>query len=93
LHLQQLLGLATPRYVHVPLVLGPDGARLSKRHGAVTLADLGARGVGPRRVLAWLGATLGLCPPDDPVDLADLLGAFELTRIPREPLPWTGDVV
>jgi glutamyl-tRNA synthetase len=33
------LGLPAPVYAHVPLMLGPDGARLAKRHGAVTLAD------------------------------------------------------
>jgi glutamyl-tRNA synthetase len=36
------LGLPVPDYVHVPLVLGPDGARLAKRHGAVTLRELDA---------------------------------------------------
>ena len=38
------LGLAGPRHAHVPLVLGPDGERLAKRHGAVTLADRAALG-------------------------------------------------
>jgi glutamyl-tRNA synthetase len=42
--LQRLLALPHPAYAHVPLVLGPDGARLAKRHGAVTLADRAARG-------------------------------------------------
>lgn len=42
--LQQLLGLPTPRYVHVPLMLGADGQRLAKRHGAVSLADMAAEG-------------------------------------------------
>jgi len=42
--LQRLLGYVTPSYHHVPLMLGPDGERLSKRHGAVTLADLQAAG-------------------------------------------------
>ena len=37
--LARLLGLPVPAYAHVPLVLGPDGSRLAKRHGAVTLAD------------------------------------------------------
>ena len=60
LHLQRLLGLPAPAYAHVPLVLGPDGARLAKRHGAVTLGDLAARGVDPRRVLALLGASIGV---------------------------------
>jgi len=52
--LQRLLGLPTPAYMHVPLVLGDDGERLAKRHGAVTLADLAATGVGPDEVRARL---------------------------------------
>lgn len=38
-YLQKILGFRTPQYVHLPLMIGPDGARLSKRHGDVTLAD------------------------------------------------------
>jgi glutamyl/glutaminyl-tRNA synthetase len=43
-YLQQLLGFPTPEYVHVGLVVGPDGERLAKRHGSVTLADWLAAG-------------------------------------------------
>ena len=42
--LQRLLGYGTPEYLHVPLVLGADGERLAKRHGAVTSRDLAADG-------------------------------------------------
>jgi glutamyl-tRNA synthetase len=52
--LQQLLGLPHPTYTHVGLVYGPDGQRLAKRHGAVTLPELLA--------LGWTPATL-LPPP------------------------------
>ena len=45
--LARLLGLPEPAYAHVPLVLGPDGQRLAKRHGAVTLADRAALGETP----------------------------------------------
>jgi glutamyl-tRNA synthetase len=38
-YLQRLLGFRTPEYVHLPLMIGPDGHRLSKRHGDVTLSD------------------------------------------------------
>lgn len=48
--LQALLGLPTPRYHHHPLLLGPDGTRLAKRHGAPALADLRAGGADPREV-------------------------------------------
>src|SRR6185436_14511853 len=43
LFLAGLLGLEAPTYAHVPLVLGRDGARLAKRHGAVTLDDIAPR--------------------------------------------------
>ena len=54
LWLARALGLPEPVYAHVPLVLGPDGLRLAKRHGAVTLRD-----VEPERALAWMAGSLG----------------------------------
>jgi glutamyl-tRNA synthetase len=60
--LARRLGLGIPAYAHVPLVLGPDGGRLAKRHGAVTLADLRAGGVEPPAVLAAMAVSLGLAP-------------------------------
>src|SRR5918999_1100990 len=61
--LARLLSFPEPRYAHVPLVLGPDGRRLAKRHGAVTLADRAAAGEPPARVLGWMAETLGLAEP------------------------------
>jgi glutamyl-tRNA synthetase len=83
--LQRLLGLPTPAYAHVPLVLGPDGGRLAKRGGAVTLAERAALGEGPADVLAWMAVSLGLAEPGEPVDPADLLERFDPARLPREP--------
>lgn len=54
LFLIRALGLPEPSYAHVPLVLGPDGARLAKRHGAVTLRE-----VDPAAARAWMLRTLG----------------------------------
>jgi glutamyl-Q tRNA(Asp) synthetase len=48
--LQSLLDLPTPRYHHHPLLAGPDGGRLAKRHGAPTLAELRAGGADPREL-------------------------------------------
>lgn len=56
--LQQLLQLPAPRYAHVPLVVGPDGQRLAKRHGAVTLAELAAIGVSAQQVRQMLMTSL-----------------------------------
>jgi len=85
--LARLLDLPVPAHAHVPLVLGPDGERLAKRHGAVTLADQTALGRAPAEVLAWFGASLGLCEPGEPVTAIVLLGRFDPERIPLG--PWT----
>ena len=82
--LQDLLGLPTPRYAHVPLVLGARRARLAKRHGAVTLADLARRGVDATAVLARLGASLGLCRADETVTADELIARASIsTTLPR----------
>ncbi|HMJ77998.1 MAG TPA: tRNA glutamyl-Q(34) synthetase GluQRS [Iamia sp.] len=83
-HLARVLGLPVPAYLHVPLVLGPDGARLAKRHGAVTLADATAAGVAPALVRARLAASLdrpdpGASPP--PLDR---------TALPTAATVWDG---
>jgi glutamyl-Q tRNA(Asp) synthetase len=52
--LQALLGLATPRYHHHPLLLGADGRRLAKRHGAPTLRELREAGADPKALAADL---------------------------------------
>ncbi len=83
--LQQLLGLPEPRYAHVPLVLAPDGARLAKRHGAVTLADLAARGVTAAQVLSRLAASIALCAPGDAVTIDELVPRFHLDAVPHAP--------
>ena len=76
LFLARLLGVAAPRYAHVPLVLGPDGARLAKRHGGVTLRDVPAA-----RAREWMAETLG--SDLDPE-------TFVPGLLPREPTIWRG---
>jgi glutamyl-tRNA synthetase len=87
--LQRLLALPTPRYAHVPLVLGPDGRRLAKRHGAVTLADRAALGESPREVLAWMARSLGLAGPGEGAEIDELLARFDPARLPLEPTVWS----
>ncbi|HET6448993.1 MAG TPA: tRNA glutamyl-Q(34) synthetase GluQRS [Conexibacter sp.] len=81
--LQRLLGVRAPRYAHVPLVLGPDGARLAKRHGAVTLADRAQRGETAADVLSWIATSLALAEPGESVDLPLLLTRFTPAALPR----------
>jgi glutamyl-tRNA synthetase len=77
--LQRLLGLPEPAYVHVPLVVGADGERLAKRHGAVTLEALA--GVPVERVVGALAASLGVIAEPVPVAANELLPMFDLGRV------------
>jgi glutamyl-tRNA synthetase len=70
------LGLPAPRHAHVPLMLGPDGARLAKRHGAVTLADRAAQGESAEDVLSLLAASVGLAEPGERPTPAELVERF-----------------
>ncbi len=81
-YLQRLLGFPTPEYLHVPLVLGDDGERLAKRHGAVTLGDLTAAGCGPADVMAMLARSLGLAAEGEAVTTAALLERFDPNGLP-----------
>jgi glutamyl/glutaminyl-tRNA synthetase len=65
------LGAAAPEYVHHGLLLGEDGTKLSKRHGASSLADLREAGLPPEAVRAYL-EELGLPRHDVQLDLARL---------------------
>lgn len=82
--LGRALGLPIPVYTHVPLVLGPDGERLAKRHGAVTLPE---RPETPDQVRGLLAASLGLAAPGEAPSTDELLARFDPERLPRE--PWT----
>ena len=89
--LQRMLGLPTPEYVHVPLVLGLDGERLAKRHGAVSRTELERRGVGSRDLLARLARSIGIQSPGHDgggtvTTGAALVERFDLGRLPRGPV-------
>ncbi|NOJ60577.1 tRNA glutamyl-Q(34) synthetase GluQRS [Arthrobacter sp. 260] len=79
-YLAGLLGLAPPRYAHVPLALNQDGQRLAKRDGAVTLESLAGKGLGPDRVRDLILRSAGL--PEG--TLAGALEAFDPAGLPRE---------
>jgi glutamyl-tRNA synthetase len=84
--LYRWLGLTPPAsWAHVPLLLGPDGERLAKRHGAVSLRELRERGVAAEAVVGWLAASCGLAEPGERMRAAELVGGFSLGRLPRAP--------
>jgi glutamyl-tRNA synthetase len=86
LQLYHLLGLApVPTYGHVPLLLGDDGERLAKRHGAVGLVELREGGADPCAVVGWLAHTAGLLPRAEPCTPSALVEGFRPAALERDP--------
>ncbi|MBI5067954.1 MAG: tRNA glutamyl-Q(34) synthetase GluQRS [Deltaproteobacteria bacterium] len=83
--LYRALGAPPPRFAHVPLVVGPDGERLAKRHAALSLGQLREGGADPRAVVGLLAALSGLAPEGVDRSPAELLPGFRLDRLPRAP--------
>ncbi len=75
IQLAEALGGTAPAWAHVPLVVGADGSPLSKREGALGLADLRADGVEPQAIVALM-ATLGSGHAGDPTIGIDGLAAI-----------------
>lgn len=84
--LHRLLGSSPPGHLHLPLLHGADGARLSKRRGEGTLRALQDAGVPAPRVVGLLAWTLGQLPRPAPLEAAELAARFELDRVPRHPV-------
>ncbi|MGB0113332.1 MAG: tRNA glutamyl-Q(34) synthetase GluQRS [Ilumatobacteraceae bacterium] len=88
IHLQDLLGLPRPSYLHVPLVLDDDGERLAKRKGdPTTLAELAVDDVSPSAVVEWIARSLDLADAEESVQLAALVPRFDVARLPRAACP------
>ena len=80
------LGATPPRYAHLPLLHGPDGRKLSKRHGAASVQELRDAGYLPEAVLnyiALLGA--GFAADEEHFTLNELAERFRLERVSRNP--------
>jgi glutamyl-tRNA synthetase len=67
------------------LVIGPDGERLAKRHGAITLRERTAAGETSTQTLSLLAASAGLADPGETVTTRQLVSRFDPDRLPRSP--------
>jgi glutamyl-tRNA synthetase len=83
--LYQALGWTPPSFAHVPLVVGPDGRRLAKRHGDTRLETLRALGVPAERLIGLLAWSCGWLDRPTPIAARELLPLFQWQSIPRSP--------
>ena len=82
----EALGAPAPRYAHLPLLHGPDGRKLSKRHGAASVQELRGAGYLPEAVdnyIALLGA--GFAADEEHFSLQQLAERFRLERVSKNP--------
>jgi glutamyl-tRNA synthetase len=84
LHVLRALGVEPPRYAHLPLLHGPDGKKLSKRHGAASVQELRDAGYLPEAVRNYL-ALLGWGAADDAtlISTEELIRQFDLAKVGR----------
>ena len=83
--LYRALELAAPSFVHLPLLVGPDGLRLAKRHGDTSLRSFRQAGVSPGEIVGYLAEVSGL-RVSGPCSAQELLAGFTLDRVPDLPV-------
>lgn len=93
IYLQHLLGLPTPRYAHIPLLMSPDGRRLSKRDRDLDLGELCTRFGTPEALLGWLAGQTGIAPDTTPRSAEQLVEHFswDVIRKHRENITITAE--
>lgn len=81
IYLARTLGWQPPTFGHVPLLIAPDGRRLSKRERDLDLGNLRTRGVDPRRITGELAAIVGLVEPGSTLSPTELIEFFSWETI------------
>ena len=82
-NIMKALGMEPPRYAHVPMILGDDGSRLSKRHGAVSVLEYRNQGILPEALLNYL-VRLGWSHGDQEVfSLDEMISLFDIDAVNR----------
>ena len=83
MYLQELFGFAHPSYGHVPLLVAPDGRRLSKRDKDMDLGYL-RQNMAPEALIGKLAAAAGLIEKEEPVSAKELAAIFSWEKIRGE---------
>lgn len=86
IYLYNLLKLKAPKFVHVPLLYGEDGHRLSKRHGSLSLYNMRNRGIKPEKITGYLAWKSGQTERWESVKPQEIMHHFRLADVPRSPI-------
>jgi len=85
------LGVAPPRWWHLPLVIGTDGRRLAKRHGDTRVATYRECGVEAPRVVGLLAYWCGITPERRPLDADGFRRGLDMARLSPDPITFTAE--
>lgn len=86
LFLHEELGYEAPQFFHHPMLLSPDGRRLSKRDRDLDLGELRARHATPERLVGKLASMLGIIERPVPCTPRELIGEFSWAKLPSHDL-------
>jgi glutamyl-tRNA synthetase len=84
IELYEAFAVNPPQYAHVPLVRGPDGRRLAKRHGDTRLSHYRELGISPQRIVGWAAHSAGLTEIETECSASELIAAFDWDKLHRE---------
>lgn len=88
INILKALGAQVPEYGHVPMILGPDGEKLSKRHGAVSVMQYAEQGYLPEAMINYL-ARLGWSHGDDEIfSREQLVQWFDVEHLSKSAAQW-----
>jgi len=83
-YLYELLGAPTPQYYHIPMLVAPDGRRLSKREADLDLGELRGRYSFPEAIIGRLAHRCGLLEREEPISARELIPLFDWSKISKE---------
>jgi glutamyl-tRNA synthetase len=89
----EALGLTPPRFGHVPLVVGPEGRRLAKRHGDSRLSTIRNAGIPAEKLLGVLAHSCGMMAEPRPITAKELIPLFSWKTLPPTPFMFTEDLI
>lgn len=91
IHIYLALGATLPEFAHVPMILGPDGTKMSKRHGALGVMEYRNQGFLPEAMLNYLIRLGWSCGDEEIFSKAEIIEKFSFEHISKSPATFNMD--